>query len=147
MTCAPDPMFSLTADIYYATAEQSAYGNLKKTWILDQSIACSFGSTQQAVKKDIKPEYNITNDLVIIGRSKQDIRVSSREESNSMTNIIITNIRNSSGVEIYTETSGPRASRSTIFEIASFEPFVGPFSDIEYYSMTLKRSENQAADL
>ena len=147
MTCSPDPMFPLTADIFYATTEQSAYGNVKKTWILDQTVACSFSGTNQAIKKDIKPEYNITNDLVIIGRSKQDLRLSSREDANAVTNIVISNIRNSDSFEIYTETSGPRKGKSTIFEIASIEPFVGPFASVEYYSVTLRRSENQAVDI
>jgi hypothetical protein len=146
MTCAPDPMFPLIADIYYATTEQSAYGNLKKTWILDKSVACSFSGTQQQIKKNIKTEYNITNDLVIVGRVKGDVRISDREENNSVTNIIITNIRSDDN-HIYTETSGPRAGKSTIFEVAALEPFVGPFAEIEHYSMTLRRSENQAVDV
>jgi hypothetical protein len=146
MTCSPDPMFPLVADIYYATTEQSAYGNVKKTWVLDKSVACSFSSTQQVIKKNIKTEYNITNDLVIVGRVKADLRISDREESNAVTNIIITNVRKDEN-HIYTETSGPRAGRSTIFEIASLEPFVGPFAEIEHYTITLRRSENQAVDL
>lgn len=146
MTCAPDPMFPLLADIYYATTEQAAYGNIKKTWVLDSSIACAFSSTQQQTKKNIKPEYNITNELVIVGRSKQDIRVSARGDASSITNIVITNIRHDDN-HIYTETSGPRAGKSTIFEIAALEPFIGPFADIEYYTVTLRRSENQAVDV
>ncbi len=140
-------MFPLTADIYYATTEQAAYGNIKKTWILDQSLACGFSGLNQATKENIKTEFNIVNDLVIVGRFKTDIRLSRREDNNSLTNIVITNIRNAEGNEIYTETSGPRAGKSTIFEIASFEPFIGPFASVEYYAVKLRRSENQAVDV
>lgn len=146
MTCAPDPMFPLTADVYYATAEQSAYGNLKKTWILDQTLACAF-SSDNSDRSNIKTEFNIINDLVIVGRFKKDVRFSNRDENNSLTNIVITNIRNSEDTHIYTETSGPRAGKSTIFEIASFEPFIGPFANVEYYAVKLRRSENQAVDV
>ena len=146
MTCAPDPMFPLVADIYYATAEQSAYGNLKKTWILDQSLSCAF-SSDTSNKENVKTEFNIINELVIVGRFKKDARFSNRDENNSLTNIVITNIRNAEGAEIYTETSGPRSGKSTIFEIASFEPFIGPFATVEYYSVRLRRSENQAVDI
>lgn len=147
MTCAPDPMFPLTADIYYATVEQGAYGNLKKTWILDKTIACAFSSTTQSNKKNVRPEYNITTDFVIVGRTKDDIRISDRDENNSITNVIISNVRNSQENDIYIETSGPREGKSTIFEIASLEPFIGPFAEVEYYSLTLRRSENQAVDV
>lgn len=147
MTCYPDPMFPLTADIFYASVDQAAYGNLQKTWILDKTVACSFASPNQSAKENIKTEYNITTDLVIIGRVKEDLRVSGRGENNSVTNIVISNIKNSAGDEVYTETSGPRAGKSTIFEVAAAEPFLGPFADIEYYSITLRRSENQAVDL
>ena len=59
----------------------------------------------------------------------------------------MSNIRDSSGNAIHLETSGPRAGKSTIFEIATQEPFVGPFGGIEYYKLVLRRSENQAADI
>jgi hypothetical protein len=45
------------------------------------------------------------------------------------------------------ETSGPRAGKSTIFEIATNEPFVNPFGNVEYYKLILRRSENQGAEV
>jgi hypothetical protein len=45
------------------------------------------------------------------------------------------------------ETSGPRDGKSTIYEIASSEAIVGPFGNVEYYKVVLRRSENQASDL
>jgi hypothetical protein len=43
----------------------------------------------------------------------------------------------------YKETAGPRTGRGTIYEIGTFEPFIGPFGEIEYYKMLWRRTENQ----
>ena len=45
---------------------------------------------------------------------------------------------------IYKETAGPRAGRGTIYEVATLEPFLGPFNDIEYFKVLLRKTENQA---
>jgi len=66
---------------------------------------------------------------------------------NAITNVIVTNIKDKNCNPIYLETSGIRNGKSTIFEIATQEPFVGPFGNVEYYKVILRRSENQAADV
>jgi hypothetical protein len=137
----------MEADIYHPIVEQGALGNVKKTWILDRSVACSFSSAGTAFKEDVKPNVNITQDGLLIGRIREDARVSSRDANNSITNVIITNIRDKNCNPIYLETSGPRAGKSTIFEIATNEPFVGPFGGVEYFKLIIRRSENQAADV
>lgn len=142
-----DFTFPLEADIYHPIVEQGALGNVKKTWVLDRSVACSFSSAGTAFKEDVKPNVNITQDGLLIGRIREDARVSSREANNAITNVIITNIRDKNCNPIYVETSGPRAGKSTIFEIATNEPFVGPFGGIEYFKLIIRRSENQAADV
>ena len=142
-----DFMFPMQADIYYPIVEQGAYGNVSKTWVLDRTIACSLTGAGSALKEEIKPNVNITQNTVVIGRAKTDIRVSSRDSNASITNVIVTNIKDSNCNDVYLETSGPRAGKSTIFEIATQEPFVGPFGGVEYYKLVLRRSENQAVDL
>jgi hypothetical protein len=142
-----DFTFPMEADIYHPIVEQGALGNVKKTWILDRSVACSFSSAGTAFKEDVKPNVNITQDGLLIGRIREDARVSSRDANNSITNVIITNIRDKNCNPIYLETSGPRAGKSTIFEIATNEPFVGPFGGVEYFKLVIRRSENQAADV
>jgi hypothetical protein len=142
-----DFTFPMEADIYHPIVEQGALGNVKKTWILDRSVACSFSSAGTAFKEDVKPNVNITQDGLLLGRIREDARVSSREANNAITNVIITNIRDKNCNPIYLETSGPRAGKSTIFEIATNEPFVGPFGGIEYFKLIIRRSENQAADI
>lgn len=143
----PDYIFPMQADVYYPIVEQGAYGNIKKAWIQDRTIAANFNSAGSATKEEVVPNVNITQKSILIGRCKTDIRVSSLDANNAMTNIILTNIRDKNCNEIYVETSGPRAGKSTIFEIATQEPFVGPFGGIEYYNLLIRRSENQAVDI
>lgn len=149
MACGGDTdfMFPMEAEVFYPIVDQGAYGDVKKTWVLDRSVSCSFSSVGAAGKEEVKPNVNITQDVLLIGRIKKDVRISSSNSRNSITNVIISNLKDSNCNPIYIETVGPRAGKSTIFEIASQEPYVGPFGGIEYYNVVLRRSENQAVDL
>lgn len=142
-----DFIFPLEADIFHPIVDQGAYGNVKKTWVLDRSVACNVSAAGTAGKEEVKPNVAITKDVMLVGRIKADVRISSRGEQNSITNVVISNIRDKNCNPIYIETSGIRAGKSTIFEIASQEPYVGPFGNVEYYNVVLRRSENQAVDL
>jgi hypothetical protein len=140
-------MFPMQVDVFYPIVEQGAYGNIKKQWILDKVIACHFTTAGLKAKEEIVPNVNITQDTLIKGRVKTDIRISNLDDQNSLTNVILTNIQDKNCNNIYIETSGIRAGKSTIFEVASQEPFVGPFGNIEHYKLILRRSENQAVDI
>lgn len=142
-----DFLYPLKADVYYPIVEQGAYGNLSKKWVLDRTIECSFAPAGSASAEEVKPNAKINIDVSLLGRTRNDLRVTSRESRESITNVVITNIRTHGEVPVYLETAGPRSGRSTIFEIASNEPIVGPFGDIEFYKIVVRRSENQASDL
>lgn len=139
--------YPLLADIYYPIVEQGPYGNVTKQWMLDATIACAFASISSKNKEEVKPNVHITLDNTLIGRTKNDIRISSLAAANSITNIIITNIRDNNNNPIYIETSGPRIGKSTIFEVATNEPIVGAFGKVEYYKILIRRSENQGVDV
>lgn len=143
-----DFTYPLLADIYYPIVETGAYGNTKKTWILDKTIAIATNPAGRKFKEDVQTN-NAKLDLQnsILGRTRNDITQSTTGELYSMTNIIITNIRDTSGNLIYNESSGSRTGKSTLFELPTFNPIVGPFGKIEYYKLVLARSENQAVDL
>lgn len=143
----PDFQFPMQASIYYPLVSQGGYGQVEKTWVLDKIIACNFTPTTTVNKENIKPNLPIAEKMLLLGRTKTDIRVSKQEEKRAVTNVIVTNISDKLGNHIYLETSGPRAGKSTLFEIATIEPFMGPFGDIEHYSITLRRSENQAENV
>jgi hypothetical protein len=143
----PDFQFPMLADVYYPIIEQSGYGNVQKTWVIDKTISCKFNPAGSSFKEEIKPNVNVTQDSILLGMIKSDIRISSRESNNAITNIIVTNIRTQNAEHVYLETAGPRVGKSTIFEVATLEPFVGPFGSIEHYSIVIRRSENQAVDV
>ena len=142
-----DFMFPMEADIYHPIVEQGALGNVKKTWVLDRTVGCSFAPAGSAFKEEVVPNVNITQDKLLVGRVRDDIRISDRDANNAITNVIVTNIRDKNCNHIYVETSGPRAGKSTIFEVATNDPFVGPFGNTEYFKVVLRRSENQGADV
>jgi hypothetical protein len=142
----PDFMFPMQADVFYPIVEQGLYGDLTKHWILDRTIVGNFIPLSKTGKEEITPNVNITKESILVCRVKNDIRISTKEDGNSVTNIIITNIKDRNLNEVYTETSGPRKGKSTIYEIATQEPYLGPFGSVEYYNVVLRRSENQASD-
>jgi hypothetical protein len=142
-----DFLFPLEADVFHPVVDQAGYGQIKKTWILDRTVGCSLSSGGSAFKEEVTPNVNITQDSLLVGRVRNDLRISSREANNAIMNVIVTNVRDKNCNPIYVETSGPRAGKSTIFEVATQEPFVGPFGNVEYYRVVLRRSENQAADV
>jgi hypothetical protein len=137
----------MKADIFYPTISQNAYGSVEKEWIHDRTIASNFATAGTDWAQEVKPNRAIVENSILLGRAKTDIRVSARDSKNAITNIIVTNIRDKNDSEIYTETSGPRSGKSTIFEVATVEPFIGPFGSTEYYKVVIRRSENQAVTL
>lgn len=142
-----DFSFPLLVDVYYPIVETGAYGNLKKQWVMDRSVACFFGPSGRRYKEDIVPNANLVTDTSMVGRTKSNLLESTRSEGFSTTNIILTNIRDKNGVSVYNESSGPRKGQPTVYEIATFQPIVGPFGSTEYYNAVIRRSENQAVDL
>lgn len=142
-----DFIFPMSAEVFYPTVEQAAYGNVKKTWIHNKTIACYFASAAGAAKEEVVPNVNITQEVVLVGRVRSDIRISSQEAGQSITNIVVSNVKDMVGNQVYMETSGIRANKATIFEIASQEPVIGPFGNVEHYKVVLRRSDNQAVDI
>lgn len=142
-----DFAYPLLADIYYPIVETGAYGNSKKTWVLDKTVACFFNVSGSKYKQDVGTEANINISNAIIGRVRNNPTVGSNQSLYSITNIVFTNIRGNDGQTIYNESAGPRSGSPTLFEVATINPIVGPFGKVEYYKVILRRSENQAVDL
>jgi len=141
-----DFTYPLLADVYYPIVDTGAYGNTKKTWVLDRTISCFFNPAGRQTKEDVGSENKIDIDSIYIGRVRNDLTKGSND-SYSFTNIIITNIRDISGQSIHNESAGIRKNNPTIFEVASLNPVVGPFGTTEYFKVLIRRSENQAVDL
>lgn len=145
--CCPgtDFMYPMLADVYYPIITQNAYGQPQKEWVFDRTVPLNATPVGGAGQEEIKPEVFLQYDNKLISRCKIDLRISSNLSNNAITNILVTNIRNSSGDVIYKETAGPRTGKGTMYEVATLEPFTGPFGKIEYYKILLRRSENQTA--
>jgi hypothetical protein len=140
----PDFIFPLYADVYYPIISQGGYGEVKKNWVFDRTIVCNATPVGGAGEEDIKPAEFLKYENKLVARSKTDLRISANENKQAVTNILITNIRTAGGEVIYKETAGVRSGRGTIFEIATLEPFLGPFNQIEYYKMVWRKTENQS---
>ena len=137
-----DFMYPMLADVYYPIITQGDYGQPKKDWVFDKTIACNATSVGGAGEENIKPETFLQYENKLIARTKSDPRISSQKDTNAITNILITNIRLASNEIVYKETAGVRAGRATIFEVATVEPYVSPFNTVEYYKMLWRRAEN-----
>ena len=143
-----DFMFPLTADVYYSSSKMTAYSTVQKTWVLNKNIKCSLSPASSGTNQNFKAVRTVYEQSELLsGRFKSDLRISSDDVESAFSEVIVTNIRDVNGNEIYVETSGPRANKSTIFEIANQSPFVNPFGDVEHYSVVLRRSENQGVDV
>jgi hypothetical protein len=138
-----DFMYPMKADIYYPIINQTQYGQATKTWVFDRTIICNATSVGGAGTEDIKPETFLQYENKLIARTKADPRISSNNSENAITNILVTNIRNAQDEMIYKETAGPRSGKGTIYEMATVEPFTGPFGSVEYFKMLWRRTENQ----
>ena len=143
--CCPetDFMYPMKADIYYPVITQTDYGQATKKWVLDRVIILNATPVGGAGQEDIKPEILLQYENKLVGRIKEDPRISTSNGSNAITNILIANIRNAQDNLIYKETAGVRAGRGTIYELGTVEPMTGPFGSVDYYKMLLRRAENQ----
>ena len=142
-----DIFFPLQADVYYVINQQSAYGNVIQSWYYDKTISCSFVYAGSKNREEVIPNILISEDSLLLGRTRVDFRKSSSGDMIDMTNIAVTNIRDKDCTPLYIESGGIRSGKSTLFEIATFKPFINPFGKTEHYSIVLKRSENQGADI
>lgn len=133
----------MVAEVFYPTVNQGAYGNVDKEWVLDKIIVGNFVKS----KSGLEPDPLIKKEQVLECRIKSDIRVSTNSTDRAITNIIVSNIKDRNGNEIYVERSGPRKGLSTMFEVVTQDPHIGPFGDVEYYDLILRRSENQGTDV
>jgi hypothetical protein len=138
-----DFIYPMKADVYYPIITQNSYGQASKEWVFDRTIICNASTVGGAGEVDLKPEEFLQYDGKLIARSRSDIRTSSNKVNNAITNILITNIRSATDLIVYKETAGPRSGRGTIYEVGTFDPFVGPFGEMEYYKMLWRRTENQ----
>ena len=140
-----DLYFPMLADVYYPSITQGQYGEIKKTWTIDRTMSLYAEPFSRKGMGEISPQIFLQYKDLVICRTRNDLRLPSYSGSTSeaLTNIMITSIRTSMGQELYLETAGPRSGSGALYEIASYNAHYAPYGDIDYYSFTLRRSENQ----
>lgn len=147
MNCGtPYFLYPFYVDIYYPIITQNEYNQAQKNWVFDRTELCNAAGAGGASgrKDEIQPAVFLKNEGRLIARMKSDPRISSKNENNAITNILITNIRYANNELVYKETAGPRNNKGTIYEISALEPFVNPFGQQEYFKMVWRRTENQS---
>jgi hypothetical protein len=141
-----DYMFPMLCDVYYPITGQNLYGQIKKDWVYNKTIAIYVQPAGSVQDEEVKPKFLVEYENLLVGRVKSDIRISDIGVNDSITNVLITNIRTSGNSILYKETAGARTGRGTIYEISSQEPIVGAFGDVDHYQIILRRTENQGID-
>lgn len=139
-----DNFFSMKMDIYYSKEDQDRFGKEVKEWALDRTVN-GYAEILGAVDKDgLKNNVFFEYEGKLIGRTKEDPRISMQGINYPITSILITNIIDAkTGIQFYTESYGDRSGESTIFEIMAVEPYVNPWNEIEYYKILFNRSDRQ----
>ena len=133
----------LSADVFYATKSQNNFGNVEKTWAFDQTIRCAFTMSTNYKDQQVQSDQMFWVQDMLGGRTIVDPRIDSIGELHSLTDILIDNVRNDQGDNIYMETAGVRKGDSTLFEVSGVLPHNGPFGSVDYYKMVVKRSDAQ----
>jgi hypothetical protein len=141
-----DFIYPMLCDVYYPIVGQNIYGQIKKDWVFDKTIATNATPVGSLQEDEVRPQFLLQFENLLLGRVRSDIRISSNGDENAITNVLVTNIRTTGGQLIYRETSGERTGRGTIYELASQEPIMGPFGAIDYYKIILRRTENQGVN-
>lgn len=140
-----DFLYPMLCDVYYPIVGQNVYGQIKKEWVFDRTVAINAEPVGSLQENEVRPTFLVELENILLGRTRNDIRISSNNAENPITNVLVSNIRTPQGGLIYKETGGERTGSGTIYEIASQEPILGPFGVIDYYKVVLRRTENQGA--
>jgi hypothetical protein len=137
----------MKCDIYYATEDQDKYGKVVKKWSQGNTLDCALYIEETTRNKDFAFENQrfFKLDGFLVGRTKQDPRMSDVDSYFPMSHILITNIRGGICNEelFFYESTEAYEKIPTIYELRSCQSYVGPFSTIEYFKLTLERSDTQ----
>lgn len=135
--------FPLKADVYYATQTQNDFGEVNKEWSYDQNIRIELAMSTNYKDQQIQAEQFLFVQDMLNGRTLVDPRISSDGEMYAFTDVLLTNIQNDRGEHIYLETTGVREGKDTLYELAGTLPHNGPFGQVDYYKVVIKRSDAQ----
>jgi hypothetical protein len=133
----------LKLDLYYATTSQNDFGSVEKVWAFSQTIRANLSMSTNYKDQQIQPDQVFWVQDILSGRTLVDPRITALGALHSMTNVLITNIRNDKDIPMFVETVGELDGTSTVFELGGVLPHMGPFGDVDYYKIVIKRSDMQ----
>lgn len=138
-----DVLYPMTAEIYYADSRQDSLGTMKKTWIYDRTVNCSAISSMSdrttlgEESKSFKTYFEINSDVIF--RTNDNIQKKKNGSFYPITEILITDIKDSYGNYVWEDVLGKRLQ----FEVKTFVPGYGPDHNVEFYRAYLSKSSKQ----
>jgi hypothetical protein len=136
-----DLYYPMTADVYYSVQDENDFGELKRTWVKDRTIKCS--AIKERPDSKIRPtltvESTVHYDFRINMRCKSNVQMSSDETAFPITEILISNFRDSLGNQVWFE----QREKPTNFEVSTIEPMFDDLHNVAGYRTLLIRSQRQ----
>jgi len=133
--------YPMTADVYYSTQKQNDFGEIERSWQKDRTIKCS--AIKERPDSKIRPalhsEKFLEYDFRINMRTDSDVQTSSDDIVYPVTEILISNIRDSLGNPVWNEIK----NKETNFEIEAIEPMFNELHNLNGYRMLIARSDRQ----
>jgi len=112
-----------------------------------QTLRAGFSMSSNYKDQQIQADQMFWVQDIISGRTGSDPRVNPHGTMYPMTDLLITDIVDEKDSIIYLETAGPRSGLSSVFELAGVLPHVGPFGQVDYFKIVVKRSDDQSMEL
>lgn len=142
MICLQKALYPLAANVYYATAVQSDYGNLSLEWTFGKQIdialqAVGEGSfkTENMTGQFFKPELGFV--LYTPSNILFNVRPHALDE------IMLSDIVSDS--QLFIEGTGSHEGRPTKFSLETCKPLIDGFGKVEAYKLTIVRMQDQGA--
>lgn len=135
--------YPLLADVYYGTQTQNDFGEIDREWVFNRTVPVDLNTSTNYKDQQIQPDQFFWVQDMLNGMVKEDLRIGDNQSPYSLTNILVTNIRNGSGEVIYYESAGERSGLPTLYEVSGLLPHNDPWGKVDYYKLVLKRSELQ----
>lgn len=138
--CLQSSILSMNANIYHQLNEQDEVTNeIKRRWVFFKNIVCSVNTIKETGASVTTDTKSFDKDYV----EELEAKMYTSEKLSKRWRI--SDIKNSSGIEIYNEID--RVSNPpTIFEVYSSHPVMDMFGNIQYYENHIKRVSVQKND-
>lgn len=135
--------YPMTADIYYASGTQNAFGEFEQNWSKDRSVNCSVikENPQSQMRPALKSDTFVEYELKVNMRTNENVQKSIDGTYYKPTDILISNIKDPFGSVAWFE----NGVKPTQFEIDIIEPMYDEVHNVGGYRILLRRSDLQVS--